>query len=87
MLHERAAIWGDAKELHGVRFCWTGRCGKMPKEYRDGDRSSDHLVNVLAAQCSKDGFDVDALMKTYAEWTAPVPTDDVKTEAEDGGKK
>ena len=69
MLHERAAIWGDAKELDAVAFCWTGRTGKTVKRISDGQRTSDHVVNVLAAQISREGFCLERLMATYQEWT------------------
>jgi hypothetical protein len=69
MLHERAAIWGDAKELDSTAFCWTGRTGKVTKNVTDGQQASDHVVNVLAAQISREGFCLERLKQTYREWT------------------
>jgi hypothetical protein len=69
MLHERAAVWGDANEMDSTAFCWTGRTGKTAKRISDGQRASDHAVNVLAAQISREGFNLERLQQTYQEWT------------------
>ena len=77
LLHERSATWGDGKDLDGEMFCWTGHTGadRGDKEtIADGDSPQDHLVNVLAAEIGRNGghVDVDALLKTWKEWTTPV---------------
>ena len=51
MLHERTAIWGEAKNLDPELFCLLGISGKGPKgKFHDPQKS---VVNILSFKMSR----------------------------------